>query len=392
MNDIASSKGEMIFVAQQPDIDTFVMPTTTGSVFLINEPDSKQKPNTAANQESRSDLGEQPATFAGYEIGDAKISCNLKTSGTPGVLPPIHILLLSVFGKHTTTANEVKYNSYAREDTPIYLSVVVKKQMETQFITGAWINSTEIKIDKGKIQSIDFGPKFKKAVKVGIASLKNAIDGTSTPVTVIPIKEAEGYKRFDVDSYIVVGSDNNTGAGFKVTAVDTTANTVTIEDGVTTVQPVDAVIKGFTPVISESGKNIVSQFAWLKLNTGAAGDRNVAIITANFKVDNGIKGLDEEMSESEWNATTTWDSRKVTLDVSRYFRVEDTQDTFDIVKGTDIVASLNLGKETGNSIALEFPRMRILETGESGKPEKKNDKKFQAYPLNGDDEVTLVIK
>ncbi len=274
----------------------------------------------------------------------------------------------------------------------MYLSFVVKKQLYTEYVTGAVVNSGDLKVVAKKIQTIEFNGIFKKKVRAGRALLLSQIDGTTTPVTEIPFKDAEDYKNFDVDAYCVIGTDDNSGAGFKILSIDETNNKMTIEDGVTTVQDADAIIKGFTPVAVESGVDATSTFGWVTLNTGAAGDRDVAITEAAYKCDNGFKALDDIAYDSHFTGEVGTDSRKVTVDITKYFTVRDLGFDFDIKKQTDIVVKLNIGKESGASAVIEMPKTRILKASESGSPEVKKQPSHQCYPDTGDDESILILK
>jgi hypothetical protein len=391
--DVASEKGEVIYVALQTDIDTFSMPTTSGTIFVTSSPEFEQKTINAENQEVTDSLGEEPGEFAAFEMGDWKISCNFKASGTAGVESPIHSLLLAAYGRTENTGPDVRYYHYRKDLDPIqFLSVVVKKHFETKYITGAYANTMEVKVEKGKIQTVDFSGKYKKEVRAGKANLLSDINGTTTPETTIPFETDESYKRIDVDSYVKIGTDDNSGTGFKVTAVDPATNTMTVDPAVATDQSAGAIIKGFTPVSTKAGKNITSRFAWLKINTGDAGDRNVGITDGTYKLENNFKALDEQMSDSDFNGDATTDTRKVSLNPTKYSTIEDTADPFDIQNTTDITGELNIGKTAGSSLTFTFAKLRLVESKESGSPEKKKGKTLKAHPDTGDDESVLIMK
>jgi hypothetical protein len=391
--DVASEKGEVIYVALQTDIDTFSMPTTSGTVFVTSSPEFEQKTINAENSEITDSLGEEPGEFAGYNMGDWKITTNFKASGTAGVESPIHSLLLAAYGRTENTGPDVRYYHYRKDLDPIqFLSVVVKKHFEVKYITGAYVNSMEVKVEKGKIQTVSYSGKFKKEVRAGRAKLLSDINGTTTPTNTIPFESAEEYKRIDVDSYVVIGTDDNSGTGFKVTAVAPATNTMTIDPQIATDQSAGAVIKGFTPVATKAGKNITSRFAWLKINTGDAGDRAIGITDGTYKLENNFKALDEQVSDSDFNGDATTDTRKVSLDITKYFNPEDTGDPFDIKNTTDITGELNIGKTAGSSLSIPFVKLRLVESKESGSPEKKKGKTFKAHPDTGDDESVLIMK
>jgi len=388
----ATTKGEKVFVAIQEDEDTFVMPTSSGTIFLTSEPDFKQKEIVAENQEESDDLGELPGKFCGFNMGDWKLAFNLKHSGISGTESVQHPFYQSVYGRYIKYGDRVEYLHYRMEDPIVFLSFVLQKDMVTEFVTGAYTNTLELKIQKGKIQGVDISGKFIKKVRAGKSFLKNAIDGTTTAVTTIPLKELEGYKRFDVDSLVIVGTDNNAGSGFKIIFVDPVTNSIEIETGVTTVQTEDAVVKGFCPVATNAGYNTTTQFVSLKLNTGS-GLRSINITEGTFKVENNFKAKEDEMSDTGYAGGAVKDTRKVSLTFSRYYTLEDIADPFDIIKGTEITGELSIGKESGSILQFNFPNLRLTESNESGKPDKKAGKTLKAHPSGiGNDESKMIFK
>ncbi|UCH93626.1 MAG: hypothetical protein JSV88_25605 [Candidatus Aminicenantes bacterium] len=396
MSDIATGKGEHIFVAIQPDIDTFVKPTTSNTIMVVQPPEFVQEPDIAANEELTFSEAEEPGEFAGYKAGTWSLESYLKLSGSPGVFSNMHPLLYAWYGRFIQNSGvDVRYQHYRLmnpRDPVVYLSVIVKKYFTVEFITGAWVNDGGFKGTSGKIQIINQSGFFLKKVKAGNAKLNEDIDGTSTAVTSIPLKEPEAYKRFDPDSYIVVGTDDNSGEGFLVTAVDKATNTITIEGGVTTVQNEDAEVRGWTPVPGILGENLTTRHGWMNITTGEAGQRKIGITEFDFKVDNGFKANEDEMNDTDYTASASRTGRKVTLNVSRYFRVEDTGFDYDIMEQTVIPFELNIGKEPGRMIQITGTNMRIQKKSESGTAEKKVGLDFKCHPDTGDDESTLILK
>lgn len=396
MSDIATGKGEHIFVVVQPDISTFEKPTTSNSVMVVQPPEFVQEPDIAGSEELTFSEAEEPGEFAGYKAGTWSLESYMKLSGSPGVLSNMHPLLYAWYGRFTQNAGvDVRYQHYRLfnpRDPVVYLSVIVKKYFTVEFITGAWVNDGGLKGTSGKIQPVNLSGFFLKKARAGTAKLNEDIDGTVTPVTSIPLKEPEAYKRYDPDSYIVVGTDDNSGEGLLITAVDKATNTLTIEGGVTTVQNEDAEIKGWSPVPAVLGEKLTTRHGWMNVNAGEAGQRTMGITEFDYKVDNGFKANEDEMNDTDYTASTSRTGRKVTLNASRYFRLEDTGFDYDILQQTAIPFELNIGKEPGRMVQIIGSNMRTQKKNESGKEEKKVGLDFKCHPDAGDDESTLILK
>jgi hypothetical protein len=392
---IATSQGEIIFVALQPDADTFVMPSSSGTIPLTDAPTFEQEPDVVENKEMRDSFSEEPGKVVGVKTGSWNASSNFKVSGTPGALSPLHPLLLAAWGKHTVNAGtDVTYSHYKTGDEFVYLSVVRKKTIETDYVTGVRVKKVDMKISKRQIQEISFSGLFKKMVTAGTATLETDVDGTGGAVTSIPLDQAEGYNRFEVGAFITVGADDNAGQGHQITGIDAGTNTLTITPGVTTEVAAGSRIQGYVPVSSMAGHNTGSAVSFIDLNTGS-GVRRINFTETSFSLENGVKALEDICSDDDKGIIEfSEDKRKVTFSIQRYYTLDGGIDARAMIKKeTSIPITTTIGTETGRIIQLVLPNARALKAKESGKPEKKLDTELQAFPTAaGDDESSLVLK
>jgi hypothetical protein len=392
---IASSKGEIIWVAIQTDEDTINFPTSSGTIPLTAPPEFTQKPRMAENKEMVDSFAAQPGMAAGLQTGNFKISLNFKASGSAGALSPIHPLLYALYGRFTQNAGvDVRYNHYQRDDTFIYLTVLVKKEFETILVKSARVKKMELKPSAAQILPIDLTGFFMERFIAGTSTLDENIDGTVTPVTEIPLdsNDPEAFKRVHVGSYIYVGTDENSGAGFEVTAVNEGTNTLTIADGVTTVQNQGVKVAGFTPAVVKSGEDMMASRSWLDVNTGAAGSRKIHLTEGTFTVENGTKALEDIMDDADSTTQFSEDTRTVNFNLTRYWTIESVDARYHLENQTQIPATLNIGKEAGKIIQVDMPNWRLKDESESGQPEKKLGIQGQCFEDTGDDESTMILK
>jgi uncharacterized protein YjbI with pentapeptide repeats len=87
----------------------------------------------------------------------------------------------------------------------------------------------------------------------GNDNLDGAIDGSVTPVTQIPVKGSA--KKYWVGMKIIVGTNDNSGNGFEITAVNVATNTITISPGVNDAQIDATVVRGLIPAVKNSTAN-----------------------------------------------------------------------------------------------------------------------------------------
>ena len=89
-------------------------------------------------------------------------------------------------------------------------------------VTGAHVNELGFSGSGSEPPRMTFGAKGRRHIFTGTAELEGTITGSGTAVTV-----AGQGANFEVDSLIKVGTDDNAGAGFVVTAVSTDTITAT---------------------------------------------------------------------------------------------------------------------------------------------------------------------
>ncbi|MGD2091138.1 MAG: potassium channel family protein [Candidatus Aminicenantes bacterium] len=83
--------------------------------------------------------------------------------------------------------------------------------------------------------------------------LDDAIDGSVTPVTQISVKFSA--KKFWEGMKIIVGTNDNNGSGFEITAIDFETKTLTISPEVKDTQADDALVRGWIPQAELSTSN-----------------------------------------------------------------------------------------------------------------------------------------
>jgi len=391
--EIASGQGELIFVAIQSDKDVLNFPTSSGTIFLTEPPTFSQEPTVVKNDEMRDSYAEQKSKIAGFKMGSLKLAGNFKVSGTPGALSPIHPLLLAAYGRHTVTSNtKVEYMHYRRstEDPFIYLTVLIKKQAETVLLKNVRVKKfdTDIQADKNLPLSCDCMYEYQYIA--GKSTLKNAIDGTVTPVTTIPLNGLEDYQLFTVGCYIYVGTDDNSGEGFEVTEVSKAANTLTIAGGVTTEQAQAAKIGGFVPTAVISGNNIVTSKSWMNAITGELGSQKIYLTQVKFGLENGTKALENIMSDTGVKGFSEG-SRKATFSVQKYFSLFGENARYLHENAVEVPLDVQVGSESGSIVKIVIPCWIVNKQNESGKEEKALSIDGQCFEDSGDDESTLVL-
>ncbi|MCK4763191.1 MAG: hypothetical protein KAW12_13425 [Candidatus Aminicenantes bacterium] len=384
----ASGIPEVVFIREQPDRETLTLPDTWDTVFLAGDADFTQESIIAENKEKRNSYAMQEGVLAAYKTGTFSFPTNLKMSGVLSNTPRCAPLLKSVLGRETVNPGvDVQYEHYRRGDPLVYCTILFKKEIETELILGALVNKLSLKIN-GDILNATWDGFFSRKYRAGTDETAAEINGTSTPVTVIPL--TIDAMNFDIGAYIVVGSDDNTGAGFKITGKDEIAKTLTIEGGVSTLQPAGSIVQGWAPVVQVSGVDVVGTIGDFKIDRGSL--QPFDILSATLDIDNGFKELETIKSSSLYPKYTGRGKRKVSFNFDDYENIDNINLKEYARRYASLPCEINVGDEPGNILTIALPTFKPASAKSSGSEEKKQSVSGQCYPDTGDDESTFVFK
>lgn len=390
---ILSNEGDVLFIAIQTGPGVINKPLSSGTVYLTAAPTITQKPRNADNKEMRRTRDSQPGTVVGMSIGEFKFSTNLVLSGSKGVVSCIHPLLLSTYGRHTITTNEkVTYTHYLYDDDYVYLTVLAKKDSETQILLDCVVDSLTLKSTAATLQVVEFSGYFLKKFNAGTGFLNAAITGTP-PATAIVMKTKAETETFEPGAYITVGSDDNTGQGFLITAVNVDTKTLTIQGGVTTAQPANAIVTGWAPVDVASGYAIDGGFGEFIVDPNSEGPAAVQIISADYTLKNSIAKIEDERTSTTGGYTGRYGKgkREVTFNTDEYLTIDGLPAEYHLKKNSSITVELNMGDEDGKKAQIIIPNMRLTDVTQSGDAQKKQTKQGKCYPDEGDDPSSLIL-
>jgi len=393
-NKIASTDAERIFVAIQPAKGQAVIPATTDTIYLTSAPTVTQEPRIAPNNEKRNTLDQQEGEVCARHIGEWKFQTHLVVSGTKGVESNIHPLLLSAYGRHTINAGtNVIYEHYRIKKDFVYLTVLIAKELETLLLTDVVVNTLSIKSTACALQLVDYDGYFLSKYRAGTGRLDVGIDGTTTPVTEIVLKTKKEAQTYDPGAYINVGTDNNSGTGFKITAIEIDTKTLTIEEGVTTIQDADAEVVGWTPIEIASGYRIDGGFGDFILDQGGEGASPVQIVSAEYTLKNNIQKIEDERGSSTgYIGKYGTGKREVTFRTDSYLTIDELSAEHHLKNRTQITIELNMGAEEGKKAKIEIPNLRLTKVTESGEQQKKQARQGTCYPDTGDDPSRLILQ
>jgi hypothetical protein len=393
--DIGIGKNQCIWVKEQTGgKGVIAWPTASDAILLTGDGNFKQERDFRSDKQKRMTVGELGRIAGVYKPGDFSFPIYVKAAGSLGIEPPASAVLKAFFDKVTATpSTKVEYTLGAITDDIVYLTVIFVDNFETWVIQDLAVSKGTMKFIAGEsdesILGLDVSGPFLRSYFAGTDALASAINGTSTPVTAIPAVDAS---KFEPNSKIVVGTNTNSGAGFTVTAINTTTNIITITPGVNDSQGIGAVIKGWTPAIVESGYLINSRFGMYQEKIGGGSFVDKLIVDATFEMDKQIKVLNNEKTGSGYPASMMKGDRKLSLSLNQLMTKDGGVFRYQANNQIQKQIKLPAGDVAGYRARLEFPNVQFDSPAKSGEAERSYSLKgtpFETASLN--DAVKLIF-
>lgn len=178
--------------------------------------------------------------------GSLTLPFYLRPSGTAGTAPMEDPIVAAALGTHTNTPatsdaytcaapltkGATPYSVWFGIDTPGSGGVVVGA-------TDAVCTGLTLRQDKDGAVEGEATFEFGRLVWAGEGALDGAVDGDPVAVATAVVADST---LFAVGSFLKVGTDDNSGSGYRVTAVDRSTHTLTVTPSISTDQLDEAVV------------------------------------------------------------------------------------------------------------------------------------------------------
>lgn len=248
--------------------------------------------------------------------GEWSISVLLQPSGVAGTAPAENALMEAAFGKATTVGGtSVTYEQSIEK--PSY-SIWLKKGHTVYHASGATVNDLKLMFDSSCYVKGEFSGQFMKMGWAGSSQLATAFT-SGTSVTVDDARLYTVGSKIYFENAAGTVKNDNTGAGYTVTGINTSTNVVTFTPSASTAFAVDDWIKGFVPDGTEVGTGpIQAKKGIVKIDTVSTRTRSFELTMTD-----NIKYLEDERTTSGYSESFVEGQRNVTGSLSIYFRNTD---------------------------------------------------------------------
>ena len=385
MSEIAKKIEQLVFITPEITVGTFVMPSSADCLPLTGAISANQTPSYSDSPEMTSTRGLASRFQDGLTAGELSLSClmNVNAAGTP---PRGGVLLTSLMGaENVNAAVDVQYSQAAKKPS---FSIAYRKGHATYYVSGAV--TTELKLsmgDKKGAADFKFTGKFLKQITLGddtVATISPAVQA------VVSVTDAS---RFMVGGYVqnkacLAASglaDTNTDLGYKIIALDTVNNQITLADNLAYDWAVSEEVVGYLPAKSSGGTPLRKKDASLLLG-GVEG------VPTNFdlSISESVVVIEDEMTSSPYPTEYVEDSRKISGSYKVYFRKDQSASLIADNDGLERELKLTLGPVGANQMVITLPRVpqETAKVEESG-PTLVLANSYSALETVGDDSANL---
>ena len=219
-----------------------------------------------------------------------------------------------------------------------------------QGLSGAAVNSCTLGVDNEGAVTLEFSGQGMEMVWAGTSALAaNATTGVTTLLTV------DNAKLFSAGAFVQnkTQSHNNSGAGYEITAVNTTTNIITIGTVAEGNWPTDDIVKGYLPDETVVGDPIESRDTAVEMGGASAKFKTMDITIGVPKV-----YVEDEVGV-DYPEDFIEDARSIDGTLGVYFRKADVAYFTDGYSGNEITLLLTFGDTDGKKMEIYMKKVKV---------------------------------
>jgi len=384
---LATDRLSLIFAKKETAFGTGVKPGPTDQVLTIGEPNISQSKTFHADAQKRNTYSELSRIGGRFEVGTFSFPFYVKPSGALGTKPEGAQILEALFGREVVTAStKVEYFLQRLTDTLPSLTIWFSVGHFVYMAFGCLVNQGTFPIKGGtsddSVAQLNVSGLFAEMRWTGTDEANETF--TTPAQTDLIVKDA---KKFSIGSYIVVGGDDNAGAGWLVDAVNLATNVLTLNTAISNVTT-NAQIDPWLPAGTELGSTVHG-----RLGLATRGADNLPVLTAEISIDNKLKVLNEEKNGLDYPDRFTRPTfREIAATLDMYFDANVSRFFSEHQKQTQANIVIPVGDAAAKRFKLTLLNVELDNPEISGNEEKINKIAGRAFAsATLDDELVLLF-
>ena len=375
-NTVGLAMEQICFVVEEVTKGTAVFPTAAAELVIgAGEIEINQQPTYSDSEEIADSLDVLDRFRDQVGAGTFNIPMYIRPSGTAGTAPMGKFLFESLAGIETIVgATSV---TYEQATTKPSFTLWVKKSHTVFFGTGACVDKMALSAtNKGGAKAV-FSGGF---MQMGWAGT-DAVDGVVSSSTTVVVTDG---KKFTAGAYVKIGSDDNTGAGYKINSVST--NTLTMADSISCADT--AVIAGWIP---DSYSGVGTPLENKDTGITFAGSA-VTLKSLDLDYSSHVIYQVDEITTDGYPVDYVEDQRNITASLDMLFRQDDVEMFYDGLNNTSQAVVLTIGDSAGSIVTINLPQSEIeVPVITSSKPTISLSANLTALGSSGEDSCTIVF-
>lgn len=378
-NEKALPRKTQVFVKKETTPDTFEMPAGTDVIRVYEMPTPAQAAMFTDLDELANSRSRQGRTFDGFDPASFTLAMNLRLPGVAATKPQGSDLLECGFGSCTVGGSDVTYAPAI--DLPSFSALVVQDHT-AYYVRGGRVNTIKPSFKKGGPVPFNFECMAIASPQAGTSETTTGSAGSTVNLVV------GGAEYFQVGAYVVLGADDNGGAGFEITGVDTDADTLTLGSAPGTPPGDEVMVAPFVPTASYSGDIVEGRTGRVSLDAV-----DLTITSAEISISNNIEADKEELTGEDYPSDMDEGQRVVTATLGARFRRRMAPFFTKAMKRTPGAFEIYGGAGTGGHFKFNLGQAEIDTPAVSADGRQTNIQlTAQAFPTASmEDEANLVI-
>jgi len=287
----AFANEEELFLIKEDTCGVLKKPTGSNRAYTVGPAEFPQEQEFLDDEQIRATASRFSPIKGRKMPGEWSFNTYVKPSGTPGTAPEHDVLFECALG--TKTINVGTSVVYTLADQLDSFSLWIKKGHTVFALRGCTVQQPEFGIEGNAIAGISWSGNFMNRAYAGTVTATGTYSGGEATIT-LPGGAAQRYTE---GMYINVGADTNTGAGYRITGVNYTNDTLAIT-------PVIAGNPGVTPQITPwlpTASAEVGEPVHGKNGMVTIGGEDTIVLSAKVTLNNNIKYYSDEKN-NQWTA------------------------------------------------------------------------------------------
>ena len=318
---------------------------------------------------------------AGRSIAEWDCEVIFRPSGTLGVAPDIGDMLKLALGTETTVASTSVTYSLLKDMTALYASLYTTTDALQELVYDAIVQTLNISWKGDDFVKLKFDGQASVYGKVA----KTDANGAGSGATALIVDDADFLCKYGI---IQIGGDDNSSAGYQITALDHSTETATIDPSATWSNEDD--VELFLPTPTYTGDPIYGTDGSVSLDGGST---TVKFLSGDITLKTGLELLNNEYGDAEPSDVIMPNKRELDFNLSMLLR-EDRANLNSLWqrKQSDNVR-ITCGDTATKRMKINMTDVEIMpgkpSTPESGMAELSVS--GVAFGTSGEDELTLLF-